>query len=162
MKRVLVIAVVIAAVAGTAEAAIINFVFPIETTQVVPALPLLTPGSGTGTVTLDTATNLLQWNITFSGFSPIYPETAAHFHGPALPGVNAGIQLGLGVGSPKIGSSIITATQAIDVQNNLWYVNIHSSLHPGGQIRGQVVPEPTSLVLLCVGGLALLKRRPNR
>jgi hypothetical protein len=160
MKRVLVIAVVIAAVAGTAEAAIINFAFPIDGGQVVP--PVATPASGTGTVTLDTATNLLSWNITFAGFSPSYPETAAHFHGPALPGANAGIQLGLGVGSPKIGNAVITATQAIDVQNHLWYVNIHSTLYPAGQIRGQVVPEPASLVLLCVGGLALLKRRPNR
>jgi len=41
------------------------------------------------------------------------------------------------------------------------YLNIHSSTFPGGEIAGflRVVPEPTTLALLALGGLTLIRRR---
>lgn len=43
------------------------------------------------------------------------------------------------------------------------YLNVHSTVYPGGEIRGflQAVPEPTSLGLMALGGLgvALFARR---
>lgn len=137
------------------EGALVNYNFPIDGSQQVP--PVVTAASGTGLVTLDTVTNQLDWNITFSGL--ITPEIAAHFHGPAPVGVNAGVQISLALGSPKIGSQIITAAQEADVLAGLWYVNIHSQTFPGGEIRGQVVPEPMTVMLLGLGGLALLRKR---
>ena len=112
-------------------------------------------GSGTGsaTITLDTGTNLLSWNVTWSGLSA--PATLAHFHGPALPNQNAGVQVGIGVPSPQLGSTNITGAQATDLLNGLWYINVHTSNFPGGEIRGQVttVPEPAVLGLLLLASL---------
>lgn len=124
-------------------------------------------GSGTGsaTITLDDQTNLLSWNIAWSGLSGTL--TVAHFHGPALPDQNAGVQvnfLGLAPGNPSIGSTTITSPQAADLLNDLWYINIHSSTFGGGEIRGQVqVPEPTASLLLVAGvlggGIVVRRRR---
>jgi hypothetical protein len=142
-----------------AEGAIVNYNFPINGAQEVP--PVATPASGLGLVTLDTATNQLDWNINFAGL--LGSETAAHFHGPATVGLNAGVQIALPVGSPKIGNQILTDPQEADVLAGLWYVNIHSTQFPGGEIRGQVTPEPATLgVLIIMGGFALLKRKRGR
>ena len=117
-------------------------------------------GSGTGsaTITLDTNTNLLSWSITWSGLSGT--PTLMHFHGPALPNQNAGVQVNTGVaGPPVVGNSVITAAQANDLLAGLWYLNLHTSTFGGGEIRGQVIPEPTTAVLVGVGLIALAARR---
>ena len=75
-------------VGGTARADTLNFVFPIELSQIVPAISP-TGAFGSGTATLDTNTNLLSWDISFSGVTAYL----AHFHGPAPIGVNAGVQV---------------------------------------------------------------------
>lgn len=114
-------------------------------------------GSGTGTaiVTFDDVTNLLSWNVSYSGLSA--GVTAAHFHGPALPDQGAGIQVGIGTANPAIGSATLSASQAADLLNELWYVNIHTSNFTAGEIRGRVtvVPEPGTFALLG-GSLAML------
>ena len=125
--------------ASSAVGGIDEFEFPIDGFQVVP--PTGSPGTGFGFVTLDTdgtLTFLLSWNITWGGL--LGDETAAHFHGPAPPGMNAGVQVPIGADSPSIGSAFITAAQAADLLDGLWYINIHTTLFPGGEIRGQVVP----------------------
>ena len=48
-----------------------------------------TTGSGTVTATYDPATKVLTWEGSFSGLTG--PATAAHFHGPAEVGKNAGV-----------------------------------------------------------------------
>jgi len=100
-------------------------------------------GTGVGTMTLDTVTNLFSWNVSYSGLSSTI--TNAHFHGPALPSQNAGIQVGIGVLNPAISSTVISSAQAADLLAGLWYINIHSTAFSGGEIRGQVniVTGPT-------------------
>jgi len=39
------------------------------------------------------------------------------------------------------------------------YFNVHTNSNPGGEIRGQVTPEPASLTLLGIGGLVVMCRR---
>ncbi len=116
-------------------------------------------GTGTASITFDTATNLLSWNVSWSGLSGA--DFLAHFHGPALPGVVAGVQVGIGIPSPRIGSAILSASQASDLLAELWYVNIHSTTFTGGEIRGQVIPEPTTLLLIGLGlaGVAVAQRK---
>jgi hypothetical protein len=82
----------------------------------------------------------LSWDISWSGLEGNI--TVAHFHGPAPPGMNAGIQVDWGtisgLVSPSIGSATLDAAQAADLLAGLWYINIHSDLFLSGEIRGQV------------------------
>ena len=96
--------------------------------------------TGTGTVqaNFDKQTSTLNWTVTYSGLTG--PVKAAHFHGPAMAGVNAGVALGMSgsLESPMKGSAVLTATQASDVLAGKWYVNLHTAANGGGEIRGQV------------------------
>lgn len=148
------------ACAGHASAFVHVFNFPIDGLQEVP--PVATPGTGNGMVTYDDVTNMLSWTITYQGL--IGNATLAHFHGAAPIGVNAGVQVNIanlsgGIASPMIGSTTITELQEADLLAGLWYVNIHSDVFSGGEIRGQVVPAPGALALGGFAGLIALRRR---
>jgi glucose/arabinose dehydrogenase/plastocyanin len=116
----------------------VDFVITLDGSQEVG--PVETGASGSGTATLDLGTNLFSWDITFSDLEGT--QTGAHFHGAAPYCVNAGVQIPLPLGSPIVGSEVLTEQQAENVLAGLWYVNIHTDLHPGGEIRGQVMPAP--------------------
>lgn len=95
---------------------------------------------GTGTLegSFDKATSVLKWRVTYSGLSG--PASAAHFHGPALPGANAGVVVPFpSAASPAEGSATLTPAQVTDLMAGKWYVNVHTAQHPGGEIRGQVL-----------------------
>jgi hypothetical protein len=95
-------------------------------------------GTGNADITYDTATKNLTWTVTFTGLKG--PSTAAHFHGPAEPGKNAGVVIPIGNNptSPATGMATLTDAQAADLMAGNWYVNVHTAEHRGGEIRGQV------------------------
>ena len=148
-----------------ADADISNLIATIDGAQANAGAGTGSLGTGTGIMTYDDVTGVLSWDISWGGLSG--NETVMHFHGPAPPGVNAGVQVDFGAisgtTSPLIGSSVITAGQAADLLADLWYINIHTDQFPGGEIRGQVllVPEPaaTGLLLAAVAGFVLCRRR---
>jgi hypothetical protein len=95
-------------------------------------------GKGTADIDYDAATKKLSWKLTYSGLTG--PATAAHFHGPAEPGMNAGIAVAIpnAASSPAEGSATLTDAQAHDLLAGKYYVNVHTAANPGGEIRGQV------------------------
>ena len=97
-----------------------------------------TAAKGDANVTYDTASKQVTWRITYSGLSGT--PTAAHFHGPAQPGANAGIAVRIPdvAASPVEGSATLTDAQAADLLAGRYYINIHTAANPAGEIRGQV------------------------
>ncbi len=94
--------------------------------------------TGTADVDFDPASKKLSWKVTYSGLSG--PATAAHFHGPAEAGKNAGVAVLIGNNptSPAKGTATLTDAQAADLAGGRWYVNVHTGANRGGEIRGQV------------------------
>jgi hypothetical protein len=100
--------------------------------------PTTSTGTGTADIDYDTATKKISWKLTYTGLSG--PATAAHFHGPAEPGKNAGVEVAIpgATSSPAEGSATLTDAQAADLAAGKLYVNVHTAANPGGEIRGQV------------------------
>ncbi len=104
--------------------------------QEVP--PKTTNGNGSATLTLDG--DKLTYEITYQGLSG--PATAAHIHGPADIGANAGVMLPFAnPASPIKGTATLTAEQAAELKAGKTYVNVHTQQNGGGEIRGQVKPQ---------------------
>jgi hypothetical protein len=103
--------------------------------------PNASTATGTADIDYDPATKKLSWKVTYSGLTG--PATAAHFHGPAEAGKNAGVAVAIpNAGkSPAEGSATLTDAQAADLTAGKYYVNIHTQANPGGEIRGQVLPQ---------------------
>jgi hypothetical protein len=96
-------------------------------------------GTGAVDVTYDSASKKISWKGTYSGLSG--PATAAHFH-TAPPGKNGGVTVpifsGAAAKSPFSGSATLTDAQAADLMAGKMYVNVHTTGHKAGEIRGQV------------------------
>ena len=103
--------------------------------------PNTSAGMGQLQAEFDKATKTLRYTLRYSGLSG--PVKAGHFHGPAEAGKNAGVALGINNAgeSPVQGSAVLTADQAADLLAGKWYVNLHTAANPGGEVRGQVIPE---------------------
>jgi hypothetical protein len=110
--------------------------------QEVPARS--SPSQGMAFLTYNKQVKLLCYSISFSPLTTA--ELVAHFHGPAAPGQNADILFDISpspspLGSPKTGCvGPFEKPQEKALNRGLLYINIHSAMFPGGEIRGQVLP----------------------
>lgn len=110
-----------------------------------------TPAKGTFNGTYDRTTKMITYNITWSGLTT--PVTGMHFHN-AIPTatltateVSGNVVIGIsGTGSPATYTSPVTGTTralTADEETALlagnWYVNIHTSQVPTGELRGNLV-----------------------
>jgi hypothetical protein len=123
--------------------------------------PVATPGSGSVTALLDMDTLLL--NLTGNYQDLLADVTGAHIHAPAASDENAGVIV------PLIhtgdASGLLAFNGVIDPQHASWlldglaYVNVHTSVNPGGEIRGQFSPQrvpDTGNTALLLGAAAFL------
>ena len=110
--------------------------------QEVP--PNASAATGSASFTYDSGTQMLAYTLVFAGLSG--PQTGAHIHGPASPGFNAGVIFPLSAGSPATGSvGPLTAQQLLDLNSELLYVNVHSTVFTGGETRGQILKGPLAV-----------------
>ncbi|MES2246565.1 MAG: CHRD domain-containing protein [Pseudomonadota bacterium] len=131
-------AVALAGCGMMSKSNVANFSGAMNAASEVP--PNMTRGSGMAEAWLNRDTNVLKYKITYNGLSG--PATAAHFHGPAAAGANAGVVLPFAsAASPIEGQATLTPAQAADLVAGKWYANIHTAANPGGEIRGQMLPK---------------------
>ncbi len=107
--------------------------------------PQASPSQGVALVLLVKDTNMVCYRISFSPLAGT--EILAHFHGPAAPdgSTNAPVLVNISpapspFGSPKHGCVQFTKDQVKQLNKGLLYINVHSSVATGGEIRGQVLP----------------------
>ncbi len=92
---------------------------------------------GCGRFVVDTDANTMSYRIVVGNLSAA--ETAAHIHGVADPGVNAGVQHALPAGPVKIGIWNYPEALENDILAGRMYVNVHTAAFGGGEVRGQIV-----------------------
>lgn len=98
--------------------------------------PTDSSGTGTADITVDTEAKTVTWKVDVGGLSG--DATAAHFHGPAKEGENAGPIVDI-TANWKEGSADLTDDQRKQLEDGLVYLNVHTAKFPDGEIRGQVV-----------------------
>jgi hypothetical protein len=172
------------------RANIITFSAPLSGANENPAV--VTPATGFTTVSLDTVTQLLMIDLTFTNLTT--PTTAAHIHCcisppdnagvattvPAFPGFPLGVTSGTydGVLDLTLASSYnpafitanggtVASAEAAFVtgfENDMTYLNIHTTQNPGGEIRAFLTPEPPSVALvgLALAAFWMVRRRAGR
>ena len=100
--------------------------------------PVATAATGTGLLTL--IGNDLLYGVSYSGLAGT--ATGAHIHGPADPTQPAPVLVSLntptGTSGSISGAVSLTPAQLAHVLAGMAYINIHSTPHPGGEIRGQI------------------------
>lgn len=158
---------VVIAPASHAQAAILSFTANLNGANEEPAV--ISAGTGTSLVTLDTIANTLRIQATFSGLTG--NTTVAHIHSatavpgsgtsgvatvPTLPGFPVGVKSGsfdtlldLTLSSSyragfisSNGGTTATAQAALTagLEQGRAYLNIHSDFAPAGEIRGFLIP----------------------
>lgn len=130
------LAVAAALASAPALAETMSFKADLKGASEVP--PTTSAGSGSLNATYDSASKKLSWKGTLTGLSG--NATAAHFHGPAEPGKNAGVLVpapGVTTG-PFEGSATLTDDQAKALTAGQTYFNVHTAANPNGEVRGQV------------------------
>ena len=117
----------------------------VELEATISAANEVPPNSSTGLGKLEASfnkdTRALSYTVSYSGLSG--PVKAAHFHGPAVAGSNAGVVLPFAgsLESPITGTTNLSPEQAADLLAGKWYVNLHTAANPGGEMRGQALPK---------------------
>lgn len=184
VKRVAVAALFATALAGHAEAALLNFTASLDGAQANAGAGTGSLATGFATVQLDTVSgdvsvDLLVQGIGLADLQPAGPNgTPVHIHN-APAGSNGGIVWDLGFYAPFMVDGTGIRSTANDIMYSMTqglltsplslaqfeqelragntYLNIHTATFPGGEIRGQIqLPVATTTWLMLAGVLGLV------
>jgi hypothetical protein len=179
-------------VSGVSGAALISYTASMSGPN--EATANASPGTGFAVVDVDTVANTMRVQVTFSGLlgtttaSHIHAATTVAGTGAAGVATTtptfAGFPLGVTSGSydntldltqaSSYNPAYVTANGGTTAgaeaalmaafANGEAYLNVHTNLYPGGEIRGFLVPapEPGTVGLLAGAGLMALRRRRAR
>ena len=191
MIRTLLGATALALVAGTAPAATLSYTAVLTGAQENP--PVATSATGTATFTVDSVTRALGLSLDVTGISLAQlldrlvaaPGGPVHLHN-APRGSNGPIVIpfafdtatyadtatgfALNVSGYSFSDAVALSNSAetfdafvAGLNAGSYYVNVHTDLAPGGEVRGQLAPVPLPagalLVLTALGALGLARRR---
>ena len=94
--------------------------------------------TGNATLIYNDDTNIFNLTVTYTGMTP----NNGHIHKGAV-GVSGGVVFPFtSLASPiTLTSAALTTEQETDLKAGLYYVNLHSTTYPGGEIRGQLIQE---------------------
>jgi CHRD domain/IPTL-CTERM motif len=118
-------------------------------------------GTGRAAVTINATTGAVSWNI--AAFNILTP-TLAHIH-RGVAGANGGVVFDFSANLN--GSGTMTAALATEILGNPagFYVNIHTSAHPSGAIRGQLgaaaLPGPATFLTTLLGSNEVANGDPD-
>lgn len=141
-----------------------------------------TPGSGGEFgqgIFFNDVTLQLTINVAWGSGNGFLDLTSAannsHIHGPTASGGSGSFTQDAPVlfNLPRVSNSatngsivtvvqLLDSAQAADLLAGRYYVNIHTVNNGGGEIRGNIVPEPSGIALLSLGLLPLIQRRSRR
>lgn len=185
------VAMAMLGVVGAANATLVSYAANLNGPSESP--PNASPGSGLAQVDIDTAAHTLHVNVTFSGLlgtvtaSHIHAATTVAGTGTAgvatMTPTFVGFPSGVTSGSydhtfdttlaSSFNGSYVTAnggtaagaetSLAAALAGGKAYLNIHTNVFPGGEIRGFLlpIPEPATVLFAMLGGAGLLIRRPR-
>lgn len=113
------------------------------------------PATGTATLILNDAQTEVSYTVEYSGLQGA--EFAAHFH-QGRPGEFGPVLLSLPLGSPKVGVWAVGPTEVDMLNQGRVYINIHTDLYPGGEIRGDITFQTVDNESVSLGAIKALFR----
>ncbi len=115
--------------------AVVNLTSTLSGSAELPT-PVSSSATGTFRGVVDRSTRVLSYTVTYSGITP----SMGHLHRVTNAGGTGGVEIPFSaLGSPIIGTATLATNTRVDsLINGFYYVNLHTTAFPGGEIRGNI------------------------